>query len=124
MDKKKPATIDEYIDAAPEHARKMLIELRALLKKAAPKAEEALKWGQPVFIEKRILYSFSAYKSHINFMPTGPAMKPFKKELEKFKTGRDTIQFSYDKPLPKALITKIAKHRVKDVRENDAKWMY
>ena len=51
-------------------------------------------------------------------------MEPFKAELAKFKTGNDTIQFPYDKPLPKALIRKIAAFRAKQVRENDARWMY
>jgi uncharacterized protein YdhG (YjbR/CyaY superfamily) len=57
-------------------------------------------------------------------MPTGPAMEPFKDELAAYKTGKDTIQFPYDKPLPKSLIRKIAAYRAMDVRENDAKWMY
>ena len=83
-----------------------------------------LKWGNPVFIEKRILFAYSAYKSHLNFIPTGPAMAPFRKELQELTTGRDTIQFSYDKPLPKALVHKIALFRLNDVRNNDAKWMY
>lgn len=120
----KPSNVDEYIDAAPAVAQEKLIELRSILRKAAPGAEEILKWGKPVFIEDRILFSYSAYKSHMNFMPTGPALKPFMDELTGFTTGQDTIQFPYDKPLPKELILKIAKYRVKDVRENDAKWMY
>jgi uncharacterized protein YdhG (YjbR/CyaY superfamily) len=120
----KPKNIDEYIDAFPGKAREKLIELRELLKDVAPDATGALKWGKPVFIEKRILYSFAAYKSHLNFMPTGPAMEPFKDELVAYKTGKDTIQFPYDKPLPKSLIRKIAAYRAMDVRENDAKWMY
>lgn len=57
-------------------------------------------------------------------MPTGPAMEPFKEELAAYKTGKDTIQFSYEKSLPKELIKRIAEYRAKDVRENDAKWMY
>ena len=57
-------------------------------------------------------------------MPTGPAMEPLKKELAEYKTGKDTIQFPYDKPLPKGLIRKIATYRVKQVREKDARWMY
>lgn len=57
-------------------------------------------------------------------MPTGPAMEPFKEELTEYKTGKDTIQFPYNKPLPKELIRKIAAYRAMDVRENDAKWMY
>jgi uncharacterized protein YdhG (YjbR/CyaY superfamily) len=124
MSKTKPTTVDEYIKAAPEEAQEKLREIRAVLKKVAPKAKEGLKWGNPVFEEGRILFSYSAYKSHLNFSPTGPAMKPFKEELAKFKTGKDTIQFAYDKPLPKALIRKIAGFRAKQVKENDARWMY
>src|SRR5688572_26895486 len=119
-----PTTITEYIKAAPKEAQTRLREIRAILKKAAPKAVEAIKWGNPVFEDQRILFSFSAHKSHLNFMPTHPALAPFKKELAKYKTGKDTIQFPYDKPLPKALIRKIALYRVKQVKEKDARWMY
>jgi uncharacterized protein YdhG (YjbR/CyaY superfamily) len=119
----KPKTIDEYIHAAPLEAQEKLMEIRAILKKAAPKATEAVKWGSPVLEEKRILFAFTAFKSHLNFMPTHRTLDHFKKELKEYKTGKDTIQFPYDKPLPKTLIRKIALHRAKDVRENDARWM-
>lgn len=95
MPKPKPKTIAEYINAAPKEAQK-----------------------------QRILFSFAAFKSHLNFMPTSPAMEPFKEELKKHVTGKDTIQFPHDKPLPKALIRRIAAFRVKQVREKDARWMY
>lgn len=124
MPKSKPTTVDEYINAAPREAQEKLRELRAILKEVAPDATETLKWGSPVFEEKRILFAYTAYKSHLNFMPTGPALEPFKEELAEFKTGKDTIQFPYDKPLPEALIRKIALYRAVDVRENDALWMY
>ena len=124
MPKTKPTTVDQYIDAAPKEAQGKLRELRALLKKVAPKATEMLKWGSPVFEEGRILFSYSAHKSHLSFSPTGPAMKPFSEELAKFKTGQDSVQFPYDKPLPKTLIRRIAAYRAKQVRENDARWMY
>jgi uncharacterized protein YdhG (YjbR/CyaY superfamily) len=124
MTRTKPTSVTEYVDAAPKEARKHLRDIRALLKKVAPKATETLKWGSPVFEEGRILFSYTAYKSHLNFMPTGPAMDPFREELAAYKTGKDTIQFPYDKPLPKALIRKIAAFRVKQVREGDARWMY
>jgi len=119
----KPTTIAEYIISAPEQAQKKLIELHAILKKAAPEATEGIKWGSPVFEEKRILFAFGAFKTHLNFMPTHSAMKPFKKELAKYKTGKGSIQFPYDKPLPKGLISKIAALRVKELREKDIRWM-
>lgn len=123
MPKKKPSTIDEYIDSASSEAQEKLNEIRAILKKVAPNATETLKWGTPVFEEKRILFSYSAFKSHINFMPTHSSLEPFKEELAHYKTGKDTIQFPYNKPLPAELIHKIAAFRAKDVRENDALWM-
>ena len=124
MTRTKPTSVTEYVDAAPMEARKHLRDIRALLKKVAPTATETLKWGSPVFEEGRILFSYTAYKSHLNFMPNGPAMEPFREELAAYKTGKDTIQFPYDQPLPKALIRKIATYRVKQVRTKDARWMY
>jgi uncharacterized protein YdhG (YjbR/CyaY superfamily) len=124
MPKGRPTTVTEYIAAAPKQARQKLRELRAILKRVAPVAKETLKWGSPAYEEGRILFSFTAHKSHINFMPTGPAMVPFKKELAAHRTGKDTIQLPYDKPLPKALIRRIATYRVKQVREKGARWMY
>ena len=124
MTKRKPTTVNEYIKAAPKGAQKQLRDIRSVLKRVAPGATETLKWGSPVLEEKRILFSYSAHQSHLNFMPTGPALEPFKKELAKYKTGKETIQFSYDKPLPKALIRKIATYRVEQVRAKDARWMY
>lgn len=124
MAKTKATTVNGYIEAAPTQAQEHLREIRALLKKVAPGATETIKWGSPVLEEKRILFAYSAYKSHLNFMPTGPALEPFKKELAEYKTGKDTIQFPYDKPLPKTLIKKIATYRARQVREHDARWMY
>jgi uncharacterized protein YdhG (YjbR/CyaY superfamily) len=123
MAKNRPKTVSEYIAAAPKEARVRLHELRAILKQVAPKATETLKWGSPVFVEERILFAYTAYKSHLNFMPTQSALRPFKDDLAAYKTGKDTIQFPYDKPLPKALIRKIAAFRATDVRENGALWM-
>lgn len=120
---KKPSTVDEYIGSAAPQAREKLIELRALLQQVAPNAVESLKWGTPVFEENRILFAYKAHKAHLNFMPLHSTMKHFTDELAEYKTGKDTIQFPYDRPLPKGLIRKLATHRAKDVRENDARWM-
>jgi uncharacterized protein YdhG (YjbR/CyaY superfamily) len=124
MNKKKPKTVDEYILASPEIAHEKLRELRAILREVAPNATEAIKWGSPVLEQNRILFSFSAYKSHLNFMPTRSSIEPFVDELKAFKIGQDTIQFPYDKPLPKSLIKRIATYRLKEVTENGSLWMH
>ncbi len=119
----KATTAQEYITLAPKHAQKKLREMRALLKKAAPGATEGLKWGAPTFSYKRILFAYAAFKDHVSLMPTPPVVRALKKELGKYRTTAATIQFPYDKPLPKALITKVAKLRVKEATEKDIRWM-
>lgn len=123
MPRLKAATVDAYIKTAPKEAQKHLQELRAILKYVAPKAVEGIKWGSPVLEGKRILYAYNAHKKHINFMPTHSSLAPFTKELKEYKTGKDSLQLPYDKPLPKGLIKKIAIHRYIDVEEKGALWM-
>jgi uncharacterized protein YdhG (YjbR/CyaY superfamily) len=118
----RPTTIAEYIDAAPLEARKKLREMLGCIRKAAPGAQEGLKWGMPAFSHKRILVTFAAHKNHIGFYPTPSAVKAFAEELKKFVTASGSIQFPMDKPLPLVLIRRITAFRVRESAEEDAKW--
>jgi uncharacterized protein YdhG (YjbR/CyaY superfamily) len=120
---RKPKTVSQYIAAAPAEARPHLREILDLLRKAAPGAKEALKWGAPSLSYDRILFSVSAFKKNLGFMPTPAIIKSFKDELKDYAVTPAVIHFEYGKPLPKRLITKIAKARVADYRENDSRWM-
>ena len=120
--KTKPQTIDEYIQAAPEEVQQRLHELRAGILAAAPDATESLKWGMPAFSCQRILVTFAVCKHHIGFYPTQSAVKAFAKSLTKFKTGKDSIQFPLEQPLPLPLIRKITAFRLREILEEDGKW--
>ena len=124
MKKKKPENVEHYIEQLPEIAQAKIKELRKILKSVVPEANEGLKWGKPVFESKTILFAYSAHKSHLSFIPTGPTLKPFEKELTEFVMKKDSVQFLYDGPIPENLIRKIAEHRKKDVEERGAKWYY
>lgn len=119
----RPKTPTEFIAAAPKDSQKKLREMRALLKKAAPGATEVIKWGVPTLAYKRILFAYSAIKGNISFMPTPPVIKAFSKDLKGYSTGKATVKFPLEKPLPKGLITRMAKYRVKESREKDVRWM-
>ena len=124
MARKRPSTIADYIQGAPSAGQPHLRTLYAILKSVAPKAEEAIKWGNPFFIEPRFLFAFSAHKAHLSFTPTPAGLEPFRKELEKYKSTKGFLLAPYDKPLPEALIRRIAKRRLRDVRQrkDDAFW--
>lgn len=118
----RPKTIDGYIQNEPRGVQEKLRQMQACIREAAPGAIESLKWGMPAFSYKRILVMFAAFKNHIGFYPTPTAMRAFKKQLSKFKTGAGSIQFPLDEPLPLPLIKKITAFRVLESKEKDAKW--
>ncbi len=117
-----PATVAEYISAAPKEAQKKLREMRACIGKAAPGATEGLKWRMPAYSYQRILVTFAAFKHHIGFYPTASVIESFAPQLATYVTARGTVQFPLDKPLPLALIGKMTAFRVRESIEEDGKW--
>lgn len=119
----KPKTVTEYIQQAPQESQKKLREMRTILRAVAKRAEESLKWSMPAFSYDRILFTYAGFKKHIGFYPTPNAIRAFKKELSPYKTAKGSIQFPLDKPLPRMLIQKIARFRVRELKEKDVRWM-
>lgn len=113
MLKTKQVTIDEYIAGFPAATQKLLEQMRAVIKKAAPAAEEAMKYGIPTFVLNGNLVHFAGYKAHIGFYPAPDGIKTFEKELAAYKSSKGAVQFPLDEPMPLDLITKIVKFRVK-----------
>ena len=105
-------TIDEYIAGFPVNIQKLLKEMRATIQKAAPKAEEAIKYAMPTFVLNGNLVHFAAFKNHIGFYPAPQGIEEFKKELSKYKGAKGSVQFPLDEPLPLSLVTRIVKFRV------------
>ena len=118
----RPKTIADYIKSFPPLTQKKLREMIKLVRSAAPKADEGIKWSMPALSYKRILVMFAGFKNHIGFYPTPAAMEAFAKELKNYKTGRGSVQFPLEKPLPKTLIKKLTTLRVKQSIEEDGKW--
>lgn len=104
-------SIDEYIAAFPEEIQNKLEEVRKIIRAAVPDAKEVISYQIPCFnLNGPILY-FSAYKKHLTLSAPPPTFEVFKEELASYKTSISAVQLPYDQPIPKALITKIAKYR-------------
>jgi len=111
---KKYTDIDTYIANYPNNVQVLLRRIRATIKKAAPKAQEAISYGIPTYKLNGNLVHFGAFKDHVSFFPTSSGTAAFKKEISKYKVSKGTIQFPLDKPLPLDLIKKIVAFRVKE----------
>jgi uncharacterized protein YdhG (YjbR/CyaY superfamily) len=109
-------SVDEHIAEAPPQARPMLEELRAIIKAAAPEATERISYGVPTFdLRGRHLVHFAGYAKHVGFYPTGRGVAAFKEELGPLSTGKGTVQFSLDSPLPADLVRRMVEFRVREI---------
>ena len=71
--KVRPKSITEYIEAAPNPARKELPEMLSCIGRVATDATEGLRWVMPARSYKRILATLAAHKNHIGFYPAPSA---------------------------------------------------
>jgi uncharacterized protein YdhG (YjbR/CyaY superfamily) len=115
-----PKTVDEYIAGFPHDVQKTLKKIRSTIRKAAPGAQEAIKYQIPTFTLKGNLLSFAAYKNHIGFYPAPAGDENFRKELSVYRAAKSTVRFPLDKPIPFDLISKIVRFRVKEHLERAA----
>lgn len=107
-----PTNIDEYIAGFPPEIQEKLEKIRVTIRKAAPKAEEAISYMMPTFKLHGNLVHFAAFKNHIGFYPGTGGIAAFQDELAGYETSKGTVQFPLDTRLPLPLITKIVKFRV------------
>jgi uncharacterized protein YdhG (YjbR/CyaY superfamily) len=114
-------SIDEYIASFPGDTQRILNELRATIRTAAPGAEERISYQIPAYVLKGNLVYFAAFKNHIGFYPTSSGIRAFKRELTKFERGKGSVRFPIVEPLPLKLISKIVKFRVAENLKNAEK---
>lgn len=113
MKTKQANNIDEYISDFPDDVQKAMEKVRSTIKKAAPRADEAIKYQIPTFVLNGNLIHFAGYNNHIGLYPGSKAIEEFKDELSGYKISKGTVQFPLDKPMPVGLINKITKFCVK-----------
>lgn len=105
--------IDSYIKDAPKEAQQMLKQMRATIRKAAPKATEKIAWGMPTFVLEGNLVHIAAFKKHVTFFTGTGTLASLLGKLKKYKTSKSGIQFQYGEKVNTAVVTKLTKLRVK-----------
>ena len=113
----KPKNVDEYIARAPKEVQPKLKELRAIIRKTVPHAEEKISYGMPYYgYQGRVAY-FAAFRKHLSIFIPPPVIQEHTRELRKYETTKATVHFPFDKKLPAALIRKLIKARLKKNKE-------
>ena len=100
IERKAPKDIDEYMAGFPNEIREILQKIRMTIRKAAPDAEEAIRYQIPTFVRKGNLVHFAAFRKHIGFYHPARGDEKFRKQIAVYAGAKGNLRFPLDKPIP------------------------
>jgi uncharacterized protein YdhG (YjbR/CyaY superfamily) len=104
-------SVDDYIDAQPLAARSALEQVRNIIRKALPGAEEVISYNIPAYKQngERVIF-FAGFKNHFSLYPVkAEIVAALKNDLARYEKSTGTVRFPLDEPVPKKLIARIVK---------------
>jgi uncharacterized protein YdhG (YjbR/CyaY superfamily) len=125
MPSPKRADLDDYYAQLPAVAVSHLTKLRDLCRDGLPKAEEALHWNNPAFVQDGTrLLMIQSYKQHCSLrFPTRQfAAQREAVEAAGYEAGEGFIKLPYDRELPVAILQQLIKARLDEFESTGAGW--
>ena len=111
--------VDAFLAKQRQPFRSVLEDLRSAIHEAAPGAGERVAYGIPVItLNGKNLVGFNAARDHCTFqlMSITP-IERHSAELAGYQTGKGSVQFSPDAPLPRDLVTRLVRERIEENAE-------
>ncbi len=111
-------TVPDYIAHAPARARRPLRQLRAAIRAASPGITERISYQIPTFdLDGRRCLYIAGYEQHVSLYPVTPAIvDKHGPAIASYRSGKGTLRFPLDAPLPLALVHRIIKTRIDECR--------
>ena len=111
--------VTAYIKAQDPTKAKTLEAMRVLLLEVEPNLEQTIAWKSAMFkYNNKFVVGLCAHKAHLSFsLPSSELLSTFTEDLEGFVVSKNSFQFADDQILPKKLVTKLVKARLKEIRE-------
>jgi len=107
-------TIDEYIETFEPEIQRTLKKIRNFIRAEVPEATEKMSYGMPTFYLNGNLVHFAVFKNHYSLFPCPSGIEELEKEFAPYRSGKGTLRFLIDKPIPWKIIKKLIGFRVKE----------
>ena len=118
MKRTTPPSVEAYLAALPAKARSHVSTVRRAIRKAAPGVEERISYQIPAFkLGSQYLVYVAAFKAHIGIYPAPKGDQAFDAAVAPYRSGKASLRFPLDQPLPLGLITTVVKLRKRALLE-------
>jgi uncharacterized protein YdhG (YjbR/CyaY superfamily) len=107
-----------YLAGLSPPARRAVTQLRAAIRAAARDAVEVFSYGIPGFrLYGRPFLWCAGFKHHVSLYPmTARIRRAHAVALQGYKMSTGTVQFPLDQPLPMALVKRLIRARMTEIR--------
>lgn len=111
--------VKAYLAALPPESRRSLTKIREAIRAAAPRAIEAFSYRIPAYkLDGKPLVWYAAFRHHCSMYPmTESIRRANAAALEGYETSRGTVRFPLEKPVPTALIRRLVRARVAELKQ-------
>ena len=94
--------------------RRLLKQLRQALRAAAPGATDAWSYSIPALrLDGKLILWYAAWKAHVSLYPMRAGIvRRYARELAGYEKSKGTVRFPLDRPLPVALVKRLARARL------------
>jgi uncharacterized protein YdhG (YjbR/CyaY superfamily) len=115
--KTKPTSMDEYLETVEPEKRLALNKLRTTIHSLVPGLEECISYSMPAFRKDgHVIGGFQATKQGCSYYPfSGSTLSTLGADLVGYSMTKSALHFSTEKGLPKALVAKLLKARIREV---------
>ena len=115
---RKTTSIDAYLALVKGEKRVALDKLRKTIRAVVPKAEECISYGMPAFrVDGAIVAGFRATAKGCSYYPfSGTTFRTLAGDLRGYDKTKSAIHFGPDEPLPAALVRKLIRARIAEIR--------
>lgn len=111
-------TPKEYFVTFDGETLKRLMQLRDCIYQLEPDAEEKISYNIPAYFKNKKMFCYiSGYAHHVSLYPGRIPDETFQKKFAEYLSGKSTLKFPHDKPLPMDAVREFVTWRLKEIED-------